>query len=46
MMFSQEKFGLITSKKATSSQKVTMLLKAVKQKISDLFKRDDIDIPF
>ena len=33
-------------KKATSSQKVTMLLKAVKQKISDLFKRDDIDIPF
>lgn len=33
-------------KKATLSQKVTMLLKAIKQKISDLFKQDDIDIPF
>lgn len=33
-------------KKATSSQKITMLLKAVKQKTADLFKRDDIDIPF
>lgn len=33
-------------KKATASQKITMLLKGIKQKISDLFKQDDIDIPF
>lgn len=36
-------------KKATLSQKIAMLLKAIKQKISDLFKRDDqddLDIPF
>lgn len=33
-------------KKATSKQKIIILWQAVKQKITELFKQDDIDIPF